>query len=93
MQVDYIQTEVARMPEPDDTPAVPDKGAAAGGPSSSKPKGGAEDVIISEPAPSKGGRKGSGNIAAGGSTYIPPIFRLPAGVEEMEVVDCFSDSE
>ncbi|GFH13485.1 hypothetical protein HaLaN_09378 [Haematococcus lacustris] len=25
--------------------------------------------------------------------YIPPLFRLPAGEEEMEVVDCWSDED
>lgn len=31
--------------------------------------------------------------AGAGATYIPPLFRLPAGMDEVEVVPCYSDSE
>jgi len=26
-------------------------------------------------------------------TYIPPIFKLPPGIDEIEVLNCFSDSD
>ncbi len=54
--------------------------------------------ILTEVAKMPEDAGGSGGAAARAkkecaSTYIPPLFRLPPGMAEMEVVDVLSDGD